>query len=81
MSNYKGFPACQAERIQNESRERFKRLSVSRIKAHRVVLDTREYALMRCKGRGRKKLQPVTVQPLSCWLRTLMEEARGEPIR
>ena len=40
-SNYKGIPARQVERIQNESRQRFKRLAVSRIKADRVVFDTR----------------------------------------
>ena len=38
-SNYKGFPACQAERVLNESRKRFKLLAVGRTKAHRVVLD------------------------------------------
>ena len=41
IGNYKGFPACQVKRIQNESRQRFKRLAVSRIKTHRVVLAAR----------------------------------------
>jgi len=70
MSNYKGFPICQAKTCHDESRSE----SSMETTDHQVST-----ASMKRKGCGLEKLQPVIDAVVR--LRTLMEDARGGLIR
>jgi hypothetical protein len=73
MSNYKGFPICQAKTGHDEIAQRFVN-GLQTLNHLTVLIASRTRASC-----GLGKLQPVIVQRVV--LRTLMKDARGDLIR
>ncbi len=76
-SNYKGFPVCQAQLTQCESRQRF---TLRHSNFDFVGAGVVKRALNSGKGCGLEELQPV-IDAVITRLRTLMKDARGASIR